>query len=43
VHAGRENLFELDPEPLDEMRLYLESVSRQWDDALSRLRAFVED
>ncbi|CCM75934.1 hypothetical protein BN77_3121 [Rhizobium mesoamericanum STM3625] len=24
------------------MRAYLDSVSRQWDDALERLRAFVE-
>jgi DNA-binding transcriptional ArsR family regulator len=43
VHAGRENLFALNPAPLDAMRHYLEFVSQQWDDALSRLKAFVED
>ncbi len=43
VHAGRENLFQLDPKPIDEMKQYLESVSQQWDEALARLKAFVED
>ncbi|KAA0697669.1 ArsR family transcriptional regulator [Neorhizobium sp. P12A] len=39
---GRESHFTFRGEPIAEMRNYLESVSRQWDDALSRLRAFVE-
>jgi DNA-binding transcriptional ArsR family regulator len=43
VRSGRENLFELQPEPLKDLRSYLEYVSRQWDDALARLRFFVED
>ena len=43
VHAGRESLYKLDPEPLDEAKKYLELVSEQWDQALSRLKAFVED
>lgn len=42
VHAGRESLFQLDPEPMREMHQYLDSVSRQWDQALARLKAFVE-
>ena len=42
VRAGRENLYELDPEPLEELRRYLDRVSEQWDQALSRLKAFVE-
>jgi DNA-binding transcriptional ArsR family regulator len=42
VRRGRENLFELEPEPLDEARRALEAISRQWDDALARLKAFVE-
>jgi DNA-binding transcriptional ArsR family regulator len=41
--AGREALFKLDPKPIDEARKYLETVSKQWDDALSRLKSFVED
>jgi DNA-binding transcriptional ArsR family regulator len=40
--AGREALFELAPKPLDEARAYLDEVSRQWDDALARLKAHVE-
>ena len=40
--AGRERLFELNPEPIAEMREYLEFVSRQWDQALARLKALVE-
>ena len=40
--SGRESLFELDPAPLAELRAYLERVSEQWDQALARLKAFVE-
>ena len=43
VHAGRESRFEFDPRPIEEMKDYLESVSRQWDEALGRLKAFVEE
>ncbi len=41
--AGRETRFELDPAPIVDLQHYLEAVSRQWDDALARLKAFVED
>jgi len=40
--VGRESQYAFRPEPLDEIRAYLDSVSRQWDDALSRLQVFVE-
>jgi DNA-binding transcriptional ArsR family regulator len=46
VHAtrsGRERQFELDPQPIGEIQEYLAQVSRQWDRALSRLQAFVEE
>jgi len=43
VKAGRESLFELDPTPIRELREYVELVSQQWDHALSRLKAFVEE
>jgi DNA-binding transcriptional ArsR family regulator len=43
MHRGRESLFELDPQPIDEAREYLGFVSAQWDEALARLKAFVED
>lgn len=43
VRHGRERLFELRPEPLDEARAALGRISRHWDDALARLKAFVEE
>jgi DNA-binding transcriptional ArsR family regulator len=42
VRTGRENLFEFNPRPIDAMRQYLDFVSEQWDQALSRLKSFVE-
>jgi DNA-binding transcriptional ArsR family regulator len=42
VRTGRENLFQFDPQPLDEAKAYLDQVSRQWDQALARFKAFVE-
>jgi DNA-binding transcriptional ArsR family regulator len=43
VRVGRESLFELEPQPIEEVRQYLDEVSRQWDDALARLRSHVEE
>jgi len=40
---GRERLWTLEPRRLEEAREALEGLSRQWDAALERLRAFVED
>ena len=40
--VGRESRYGCRPEPLAEARTYLDTVSRQWDEALGRLRAFVE-
>ena len=40
--AGRECLFEIEAKPLEEVRDYLERVSQQWDEALARLKTFVE-
>jgi DNA-binding transcriptional ArsR family regulator len=42
VRSGRESLFEFDPQPLEEIRDYLDLVSEQWDQALARLKSFVE-
>ena len=42
ARAGRQSLFELDPRPIGEMQDYLDQVSKQWDQALERLKAFVE-
>jgi len=41
--AGREHLYEFRPAPITELRRYLDEVSGQWDGALSRLKAFVEN
>ncbi len=43
VRTGRESRFEFDPEPMEEMKKYLDLVSVQWDQALSRLKSFVEN
>jgi hypothetical protein len=40
--AGKAS-FEFNPQPLQEMKQYLEFVSEQWDQALGRLKSFVED
>jgi DNA-binding transcriptional ArsR family regulator len=42
VRNGRESLFEFNPEPVEELKSYLERVSADWDHALGRLKAFVE-
>ena len=42
VRAGRQSLFEFNPEPMEEIKQYLDFVSAQWDQALSRLKSFVE-
>lgn len=43
TRRGRETLFQFDPEPIAEIQEYLALVSAQWDQALSRLKSFVED
>lgn len=39
---GRENVWSLAPRRLEQARRHLDLISRQWDDALDRLKAFVE-
>lgn len=43
VRVGRESKFELETKPIDDVRKYLEYVSKQWDSALARLKSLVED
>jgi DNA-binding transcriptional ArsR family regulator len=43
VRAGREKLFEFDPQPMKAIKQYLDLVSEQWDQALARLKSFVEN
>jgi DNA-binding transcriptional ArsR family regulator len=42
VRAGRESRFQFNPEPIDGIKQYLDFVSGKWDQALSRLKSFVE-
>lgn len=42
ARSGRESRYALDLQPIEEVRRYLERVSAQWNDALARLKAFVE-
>ena len=39
---GRESLFEFDPAPILSIQEYLDIVSKQWDNALARLKSYVE-
>ncbi len=41
--SGRETLWALEHRPIVKARDELERIARQWDDAVERLRAFVED
>lgn len=40
---GRERFWQLDIDRLEEARRHLDQIGRQWDEALERLRAFVEE
>lgn len=43
VRRGREHIWALDTDRLEEARRSLDQIARQWDEALGRLKAFVED
>lgn len=40
---GRESVWQLEQRRLDDARRYLDEISKEWDEALGRLRTFVED
>jgi DNA-binding transcriptional ArsR family regulator len=42
TRRGRESLWELNHEQLEEARYSLDRISKQWDESLGRLKAFVE-
>ena len=42
VRKGRESRFAFDPQPIEGMKEYLDFLSQQWDQALSRLKSLVE-
>ena len=41
--SGRETKWQLDRRPLATARDHLDLIARQWDDAIERLKRFVED
>jgi DNA-binding transcriptional ArsR family regulator len=43
TRRGRESVWQLDLHRLADARHYLDEISAQWDNALARLRAFVEE
>jgi DNA-binding transcriptional ArsR family regulator len=42
ARLGRETIWELDAHRLDEARACIDQISAQWDDALNRLKLYVE-
>jgi predicted transcriptional regulator len=42
THQGRESIWQLAQQRLAEVRGYLQTISTQWDEALGRLKLFVE-
>lgn len=42
LRRGRERIWELEPEQMEAAGAYLEHVSKRWDEALDRLKKFVE-
>jgi DNA-binding transcriptional ArsR family regulator len=43
AREGRERIWEIRPKRLGEARRYLDQISDQWDQAIARLRALVEN
>jgi DNA-binding transcriptional ArsR family regulator len=42
TRRGRESVWQVDQQRLDDARRYLDTISKQWDAALLRLQSFVE-
>jgi DNA-binding transcriptional ArsR family regulator len=43
ARVGRETIWELEPQSLEAAGAYLDEISAQWDRALARLKALVEE
>jgi DNA-binding transcriptional ArsR family regulator len=43
ARVGRESRYAFSPEPMGAARAYLDDISAQWDAALGRLKALVEE
>jgi DNA-binding transcriptional ArsR family regulator len=42
VHQGRERLWEFEPARIEEARRSLDAIAARWDQALQRLKSFIE-
>jgi DNA-binding transcriptional ArsR family regulator len=42
TRSGRESVWELEPRRLEDARRHLELISKAWNEALERLKAYVE-
>lgn len=40
--VGRERIYSFNPSTVEDLKDYLDGVFRQWDEALARLKSFVE-
>ncbi len=43
ARRGRERIWELEPDKLVEARRTLDEISRRWDEALDRLKSYLEE
>lgn len=43
IRRGREQLWRIEPVPLDEARRSLDLIARRWDEALLRMKVTVEE
>jgi len=43
VRRGRERIWQLDPDGLEQARRWLDQISKRWDEALDRLKKLVEE
>ncbi|MFO1301260.1 MAG: metalloregulator ArsR/SmtB family transcription factor [Burkholderiaceae bacterium] len=43
LRLGRERLWQLEPEQIEEAKRTLDTIGRQWEVALGRLKAFAEE
>lgn len=41
TRTGKERIWRMRPEPLEDAKRYLDDISSQWDQAIERLRRFV--
>lgn len=42
TYRGREHVWAVNPDRLEDGRRHIDLIARKWDDALSRLKAYVE-